>query len=119
MATGSLLLVVAFLAGLNILNPEAFIARQNIDRFHKNGKIDGYYLSRLSADAVPELDKVLKGDNKKLKQDLGEHLARQWHTGSNFEQTGNWQSFNLSRDNGEKLLTNRFGERQEDKYIFW
>lgn len=119
MATGSLLLVVAFLAGLNMLNPEAFIARQNIDRFQTNGKLDGYYLSSLSADAVPELDKALKGDNKKLKQELGENLARQWHTGGNFEKTKHWQSFNLSRDKGNELLTNRFGERQEDKYIFW
>jgi hypothetical protein len=116
MATGSLLLVVAFLAGINMLNPEAFIARQNIARFNSADKIDSYYLSTLSADAVPELTKALEGNNQKLKQELSEPLARQWHTSSNFTTDKHWQSFNLSRDKSEELLTDRFGEQQKDKY---
>lgn len=40
---------------VNVLNPDAFIARQNLDRYETTGKIDTTYLSTLSPDAVPTL----------------------------------------------------------------
>jgi hypothetical protein len=43
------------LLGLAALNPDRFIARQNVDRFERTGRIDVSYLSGLSADAAPEL----------------------------------------------------------------
>lgn len=46
---------VAALLGLAILNPDAFIARQNVARFAETGRIDVDYLATLSADAVPAL----------------------------------------------------------------
>lgn len=46
---------VAALAGLAALNPDAFIARQNVARFVHDKAIDVSYLSTLSADAVPAL----------------------------------------------------------------
>jgi signal transduction histidine kinase len=51
----------AALAGLALVNPDAWIARHNIDRFQATGKIDVGFLSTLSADAVPELVR-LPGD---------------------------------------------------------
>lgn len=48
-------LAVAMLAGLAVLNPDAYAARRNIDRFQETGKIDIGYLRSLSADAVPAL----------------------------------------------------------------
>ncbi len=49
---------VAALLGLAILNPDAFIARQNIASFVETGRIDVAYLGRLSADAVPTLQSL-------------------------------------------------------------
>ncbi|WP_051367025.1 DUF4153 domain-containing protein [Hamadaea tsunoensis] len=46
---------VAALLGLAALNPDAFIARQNIAQFHVTGRIDLGYLRTLSSDAVPAL----------------------------------------------------------------
>jgi uncharacterized protein DUF4153 len=46
--------VIALLA-LAALNPERFVAENNVARFTLTGKIDTYYLSDLSADAVPAL----------------------------------------------------------------
>jgi hypothetical protein len=46
---------VAALLGLALLNPDAFIAKQNINRFSETGRIDLAYLSTLSPDAVPAL----------------------------------------------------------------
>ena len=40
---------------VNIINPEGFIASQNIKRYERTGKIDIFYLDSLSPDAVPAL----------------------------------------------------------------
>ena len=40
---------------VNVMNPDAFIAKKNIDRFEATGKIDTAYLADLSVDAVPVL----------------------------------------------------------------
>lgn len=45
----------AALAGLAMANPDAWIARHNIDRLASTGQVDLAYLGTLSADAVPEL----------------------------------------------------------------
>ncbi|WP_245819985.1 DUF4153 domain-containing protein [Rhodococcoides yunnanense] len=44
--------------GLSLLDPDAYIARHSVDRFEQTGKIDTAYLRGLSADAVPELDRL-------------------------------------------------------------
>ncbi|MQA12826.1 MAG: DUF4173 domain-containing protein [Pseudonocardiaceae bacterium] len=44
---------VVLLLGLAALNPDAWIARQNLDRYQATGTVDWHYLGELSADAVP------------------------------------------------------------------
>jgi len=51
----SLLSGAAMLLGLAAVNPDAYIAERNVERFEETGRIDWYYLSGLSADAVPVL----------------------------------------------------------------
>ena len=41
------------LLGLAAINPDAWIARHNIERYEASGKLDVDYLATLSADAVP------------------------------------------------------------------
>ena len=43
------------LLALAAINPDAYIARHDVDRFRETGRIDEVYLSKLSADAVPAL----------------------------------------------------------------
>jgi hypothetical protein len=43
---------------LALLNPDAYVARHNVDRFERTGRIDWVYLRSLSADAVPTLDRL-------------------------------------------------------------
>jgi hypothetical protein len=43
---------------LAVAGPDAVVARLDVDRFEQTGKIDVRYLSRLSADAVPALDRL-------------------------------------------------------------
>ena len=40
------------------LNPDAYIARTVIARYHHDGHLDAAYLSVLSADAVPEIERL-------------------------------------------------------------
>jgi hypothetical protein len=52
--------VVAMLT-LAAANPDAYIARHNVDRYDRTGQIDTAYLATLSADAFPELDRLPAG----------------------------------------------------------
>ncbi|WP_320068973.1 DUF4173 domain-containing protein [Micromonospora sp. RTGN7] len=49
---------VLALLGLAAVNPDRLIAEHNVDRYRQTGVIDVEYLSRLSADAVPALDRL-------------------------------------------------------------
>lgn len=51
----ALLTGAALLLGLAVANPDAWIARHNIERYEATGKVDWTYLQGLSADAVPTL----------------------------------------------------------------
>ena len=51
----ALLSGAALLLGLGLANPDAWIARHNIDRYETTGKVDWSYLRGLSADAAPTL----------------------------------------------------------------
>ena len=50
-----LLTGVAALLGLAALNPDAWIAQQNLDRYETSGEVDWTYLAGLSDDALPVL----------------------------------------------------------------
>lgn len=46
------------LLGLAVLNPDAYIAEQNVARYVDTGRADWSYLAGLSADAVPTLERA-------------------------------------------------------------
>lgn len=84
--------LVVFLIGLNLLNPDAFIVRQNIDRHAMTGKLDIYYLVTLSNDALPEMSSVFELPDKSFSELLLRNLnSRRW------DLSPSWQSWNLSR----------------------
>lgn len=95
----SFVAVLLFLGGMNVLNPDAFIARKNIENFAVTGKLDEYYLAGLSTDAIPETIQVLtmnktdEGSRKYFVSDL-----YFWSAPSA------WQSWNLSRKKAENIL---------------
>ncbi|HEX6391118.1 MAG TPA: DUF4173 domain-containing protein [Solirubrobacteraceae bacterium] len=53
---------LAFVLGVSLLNPEGWVARENVERHARTGKLDEYYASKLSADAVPALARLPRGD---------------------------------------------------------
>lgn len=87
-AFGALIAALALLAGLNLLNPDAFIARTNLARAQASSgpRLDTEYLTRtLSADAVPALlagmerlsDHCLRADLARGLQDEANDIRRE------------------------------------------
>ncbi|RHW24783.1 DUF4173 domain-containing protein [Nocardioides immobilis] len=75
-----LLTGVVALLGLAAINPDAWIARHNIERYDDTGKIDWDYLAGLSDDALPVLTD-LPDDLEECAIDLGaraEHGEDDW-----------------------------------------
>ncbi len=51
-------LTILFWAGINFLNPDAFAAKKNIERYLQGKQLDVWYLVWLSDDAIPEIVKI-------------------------------------------------------------
>jgi hypothetical protein len=103
----TLLTAIVFLAVINILNPDATIARLNVDRYHKTDKIDVSYLSSLSDDSSPILVGALPLKDKALNQDLSRQLLLRLQKREASPGYSRWQSFNLSHDASDKLLKDK------------
>ena len=54
----ALLSGAVLLLGLAAINPDAWVAQHNVDRYEAAGKVDVAYLQSLSADAVPVLESL-------------------------------------------------------------
>ncbi len=111
----SFISIMLFLAAMNILNPDAFIARKNIETFTTSEKLDASYLGRLSDDAVPILSQALKGSydeevKSEVRTALNLHLVDREASGSKIKLR--WGSWNLSRMRATKMLPGITGEGQ-------
>ena len=59
-----IILVVYYMA-INFINIDAFVAKNNIQRFQEINKIDMDYLETLSIDALPQIEKLTLSSDKK------------------------------------------------------
>jgi hypothetical protein len=104
-AIGAFAAAIGFLVTLNLINPDAMIAEQNLARYASSGSIDVYYLDDLSDDATPTLlrgiDTLESGDRDYL---LFKLKIRFQHMQSD----SNWRglpSLNLARLQAYNALT--------------
>jgi hypothetical protein len=88
----ALLSGAALLLALAAINPDAWIARHNLDRYDATGKVDWTYLRGLSDDAVPVLA-TLPGDTLRCALG-GRDLA-----------SDDWLEWNLGRHRAADVLT--------------
>jgi hypothetical protein len=99
---GTLLSVITFLVAINLVNPDAFIARSNREQYDRTGKLDLVHVGNLSADAAAEkieLYKKLEGEDKEILRELLQNQK------DNIQKHSvHWQSANLSRSRALKLL---------------
>lgn len=97
------ILSYVFLFTINIMNPDQFIARKNIERYLSTGKIDIAYLSNISNDAVPFLTKFINVKNKDVEKRVGYILY--WRDiAINAEPHKQWFTLTLAEINAQKQL---------------
>ena len=106
--------IILFIVVMNFLNPDAFIARRNIERFEVTGKLDLSYLSQLSDDAVPVIIELLNISNEEIRKSVAHELY--WHAQENDSlYFSKWQSFNLSQMRANKILNSEIQELEPYK----
>ena len=139
-------LSIIFWVGINAINPDAFIARKNIARLAQGEKIDSFYLSRLSADAIPETVKIFQMDvDEEIKVEVARDLYYRcdyilgngyyYDYGDSWEnepvsfkeklkhveekQNENWQSLNISEKKALLALKKNYQEivKYQSKYF--
>jgi hypothetical protein len=98
-ALRTLFAVALFIAAMNLLNPDAFIAQKNLERFNATGKIDFDYLAGLSSDAAPVLVNIFEKGDATARSPLGRALYDR-----SVAESGGWQSWNQSRETEIQLL---------------
>jgi two-component system, OmpR family, sensor histidine kinase BaeS len=87
----ALLSGVGLLLGIAAINPDAWIAEQNIDRWKETGKVDWVFLQDLSYDAVPTL--------ASLPDDV-----RRCALAGRETPDDDWLEWNLGRDRAEHFM---------------
>jgi hypothetical protein len=88
----------AALLGLALLNPDRFIADRNIDRYERIDRIDLDYLSRLSADAAPALDRLPYPLRDCVLTGIAADLA---------DSPDDWRGANLGRERARDIVGER------------
>jgi hypothetical protein len=94
LATG---LTAAALIAFSLVDPDALIAKRNVEHWRETGRIDVSYLSGLSADAVPELTRLPDPLRSRALRELSMQLAAD----------DPWSSANLGRAQARGALRAR------------
>jgi hypothetical protein len=96
--TAALMLGLLGLTGLNLLDPEAFIADRNIARVARGHELDTLELGALSADAVPTIAAALPRLDPSIRYWVERDLScLREELRAGVERHG-WASFNVARD---------------------
>lgn len=98
-ALRTFIIIAMFVAGMDLMNPDLFIAQKNLERLNDTGKIDIAYISELSPDAAPVAMEIFNKSDAAGKSLLGHAL---FDTLNSMPQE--WQSWNLSRVRAQELL---------------
>jgi hypothetical protein len=93
-AAGAVLAGFIATAALNVVNPDALIARTNLER----PRVDAAYVAGLSDDAVPTLLERLPALRPDLRRAIAVELLHR------SRENGDWRSLNLARSHAAELL---------------
>ncbi len=107
-AFGALVQGFAVLAGLQLLNPDAFIVRVNLARPAAERPFDGRYAASLGTDAVPDLLDALPRLEAREQCRAARGLMARWHE----LEHDDWRNWNLSRVRARRLLRDNMGRLQ-------
>jgi Domain of unknown function (DUF4173) len=85
------------LAALNLANPDAIIVEQNIARYHAIGDLDTYYLSQLSADALPAMTAALPEIGRMHQADMRAEIGLMRQQIAQTLESGGWPAWSVGR----------------------
>jgi hypothetical protein len=94
---GGFVAALAYLAVLNLANPDALIVGENIARYQASGKLDAEYLAGLSADATPALVAALPTLDTASRATIAAALAQQRETLIAAADEQGWPAWSLPR----------------------
>lgn len=98
-ATYSVICLVFYLT-INIINLDYFIAKNNINMYFDGKELDYYHLINLSADAAPQMTRLLNSEDANIKDAVDSYFER---IENRSLEAKDWQSFNLSRRRAIKI----------------
>lgn len=96
-----IVITISMYTVINYLNIDGFIARKNVEIYNQTGKLDIYYLTSLSFEAVPYLIELRDKSDDNTKAIIDENLK---HRKEVLARDNSWTEFNLSRNKIEKIL---------------
>jgi hypothetical protein len=103
---GSMAAAGCAVAALNLLDPDALIARVNLERASARVPVDAAYLATLSADAVPALLRHSTGLGRAQRCELVAALEERWGRGGD--------GWNIARVGARRALDAYERERRRD-----
>jgi hypothetical protein len=107
---GALVGGYAALLLLNLVNPDAVVARVNLERASRGAPLDADYLRTLSADAVPEVVKAIEAGSIPIACGFPQQVRGRWATaGTPWSPTGEWNFARRRAARAVSALTERPG----------
>jgi len=94
---GSFIAALAYLAVLNLANPDALIVQENIARYQASGKLDAAYLASLSADATPALVAALPALDDASRAVIADALTQQRDALTEADAAQGWPAWSIPR----------------------
>lgn len=98
-AFGAIVAGLACIVALHVLNPQALIARTNIERAAAGAQVDARYLSSLSADAAPALIQRLPDLPVAERCRVATTLKKNWRG-----ESPDWRTWNVSDARARRLV---------------
>jgi len=104
-AFGAMVAGFALVIFLNVLDPDAIIARTNLARAKAGRSFDARYATRLSADAVPGIVAALPDLNPQDRCAVASEILRRWPPSC----PSDWRSWNWSRARAAQVVRENMG----------
>ena len=104
---GAMMVGTAVIAGLHVLNPDAFIVKKNLDRPAAERPFDATYAGTLGGDAVPVLLAAMPRLSAQDRCIVASALLKRWWAR---DRDADWRSWNWSRARARKLVQSQLGE---------
>lgn len=122
-ALATLVAALGFVATLNILNVDAFIVRQNVERLQQGETLDIAYLASLTEDALPTLvDLYTQAETGSESDAIAGAIACHAAMNDLYDyqndpyQRYKWSSFHFSRNQAQNLWQNDLSPENEGQF---